>query len=95
MNHPTVFADFHNADAQGRLRLNCFGTAADLSSQRITLQDGLGLLLYSEDLQVEGDVCFSTDEHLWVAVIDWSAITEAPPTARGSDEQSLHQRRLA
>ena len=25
MNHPKVFADFHNADAQGRLRLNCIG----------------------------------------------------------------------
>ena len=26
MNKPRVFADFHNADPQGRLRLNCMGT---------------------------------------------------------------------
>lgn len=26
MNKPRVFADFHNADVQGRLRLNCIGT---------------------------------------------------------------------
>ena len=25
MNKPGVFADFHNADAKGRLRLNCGG----------------------------------------------------------------------
>lgn len=26
MSNPRVFADFHNADVQGRLRLNCIGT---------------------------------------------------------------------
>ena len=26
MNKPRVFADFHNADAKGRVRLNCAGT---------------------------------------------------------------------
>jgi hypothetical protein len=40
MNNPRVFADFHNADAQGRLRLNCIGTLEDLASQNIELQDG-------------------------------------------------------
>ena len=30
MDTPKVFADFHNADSQGRLRLNCTGTKASL-----------------------------------------------------------------
>jgi hypothetical protein len=40
MDKPRVFADFHNADAQGRLRLNCTGTIEDLARQKIWLRDG-------------------------------------------------------
>ena len=69
-----VFVDFHNADVQGRLRLNCIGTIEDLASQKIELEDGRVLTLYSEDLEVEGIVRYSPDENLWVALIDWEAI---------------------
>ena len=76
MNHSKVFADFHNADAKGRLRLNCIGTVKDLAQQQIVLRDGLSLTLYSEELEVEGVVQYSTDENVWVAVIDWNAIRD-------------------
>lgn len=76
MDKPRVFADFHNADAQGRLRLNCIGTIEDLASQQITLQDSQRLTLYSEDLEVEGQVAYSTEENVWVALIDWAAISQ-------------------
>lgn len=72
-----VFADFHNADLQGRLRLNCIGTVEDLARQNIQLQNGQLLVLYSEDLEVEGIVQYSLEENLWVAAIDWNAIKEA------------------
>ena len=35
MNAPRIYDDFHNADAKGRLRLNCVGTIEDLSKQHI------------------------------------------------------------
>ncbi len=70
MDKLRVFADFHNADVQGRLRLNCIGTVEDLARQQISLQDGQILTLYSEDLEVDGLVQYSTEENLWVAVID-------------------------
>ncbi|MEH2161666.1 MAG: hypothetical protein V7K38_11595 [Nostoc sp.] len=76
MNMPRIFADFHNADNQGRLRLNCIGTVEDLACQNIELQDGKLLTLYSEDLEVEGMVQYSTEENLWVAAIDWNAIKQ-------------------
>lgn len=76
MNTPRIFADFHNADNQGRLRLNCIGTVEDLARQNIELQDGKLLTLYSEDLEVEGVVEYSTEEKLWVAAIDWNAIKQ-------------------
>ncbi len=71
MSHPRIFADFHNADEQGRLRLNCVGTIEDLSHQNIKLQKGQLLTLYSEELEVDGAVQYSEEESLWVAVIDW------------------------
>mgnify|MGYP003390310368 CR=1 FL=1 len=74
MNHPRVFADFQNADPQGRLRLNCVGTIEDLAKQKIELHAGLGLTLYSEELEADGSVEFSDDEKLWVAAIDWNAM---------------------
>jgi len=76
MKKPRIYADFHNADAQGRLRLNCTGTVEDLALQQVALRTGQALLLYSEDLEVEGVVAYSTEEKVWVAVIDWDDIHE-------------------
>ena len=74
MNKPKVFADFHNADPQGRLRLNCMGTKEDLAAQNLSLREGQALVLYSEELEVDGMVQYSEKENLWVAVISWEAI---------------------
>ena len=86
-NHkPRLFADFHNADRLGRLRLNCVGTVEDLSRRKVTLVDGLQVTLYSEDLEVEGSVVVSSDEGIWVAVIDWDAIRRVP-ACESTEEQ--------
>ncbi len=95
MNHPRIFADFHNADAQGRLRLNCIGTVEDLAQQQIVLRDGLPLTLYSEELEVDGVVQYSTDENVWVAVIDWDAIRDVGSHTISSEDQTLQQRHIA
>lgn len=88
-----VYADFHNADAQGRLRLNCIGTIEDLARQRVELREGLPLTFYSDDrndqggldeLLVEGIVSFSSEECCWVAAIDWAAIRH------GSERRVIH-----
>jgi len=76
MSFPRIFADFHNADAQNRLRLNCVGTIEDLSRQNIKLQNGQLLTLYSEELEVDGVVQYSEEESLWVAAIDWEQIRQ-------------------
>ncbi len=76
----TVYADFHNADSKGRVRLNGVGTIRDLAEKRIVLSEGLRLTLSDDDLQTEGTVLFAEDERLWVAVIDWNAIRERAVT---------------
>lgn len=95
MNHPKVFADFHNADAHGRLRLNCIGTMEDLAQQQIVLRSGLPLTFYSEELEVEGVVEYSTDENVWVAVIDWSAIRTMGSQALAPEDKTISQRHIA
>jgi hypothetical protein len=81
MNSSKVFVDFHNADEQGRLRLNCVGSIEDLAHQRAGLSNGQSLTLYSEDLEVDGVVEFSEAEKIWVAVIDWDQIREVEELA--------------
>ncbi len=89
MNKLRVFADFHNADAKGRLRLNCAGTIADCERQGIVLRDGQSLIIYSEELEVEGVVHYSEEEKLWTAVIDWNAIREVEPIVPQSAIQDI------
>ena len=95
MKHPKVFADFHNADVHGRLRLNCIGTVEDLAQQQIVLRDGLPLTFYSEELEVEGVVQYSTDEHVWAAVIDWQAIRDMGSQALSPADTTLPRRHIA
>ena len=87
MAKPKVYADFHNADSQGRVRLNCIGTIEDLSQLQVELREGLVLSLYADDLDEEGKfaelradgvVSFSEEEHCWVAAVDWAAVHHAP-----------------
>jgi hypothetical protein len=89
MLKPKIYADFHNADARGRLRLNCVGTTEDLAQQGLELADGLHLTLYSDDLGedgkpddllAEGIVTYSNEDNCWVAAIDWEAIHHASDT---------------
>jgi hypothetical protein len=76
MSLSRVFVDFHNADEQGRLRLNCIGTIEDLARQQAELENGQQLTLYGEDLEVDGVVQFSEDKKVWVATIDWNQIRQ-------------------
>lgn len=76
MSYPRIWADFHNADEQSCLRLNCVGTIEDLSHQNIKLQNGQLLTLYSEELEVDGVVQYSEEESIWVVAIDWKLLKQ-------------------
>jgi hypothetical protein len=85
---PVIYADFHNADAQGRVRLNSIGTVSDLSRQQVQLREHLAVQLYSDDadeqgrerrLSAQGTVTYSAEEQCWMAIIDWQKIESKPP----------------
>jgi hypothetical protein len=84
MNYPKVFADFQNADEQGRLRLNCIGTIEDLSRQGTQLIPGNRLLIYSEELEADAVIEYSDQERIWVAAIDWEQIREVTEVSTSS-----------
>jgi hypothetical protein len=84
MNHPKVFADFQNADEQGRLRLNCIGTIEDLSRQGTQLIPGGKLLIYSEELEADAVIEYSDQEKIWVASINWEQIREVVEVSTSS-----------
>lgn len=94
VENPRVFVDFHNADDQGCLRLNCIGTLEDLSAQKIELQPGQHLTLYSEDLEVDGIVEYSQSEHLWIVVIDWDEIREIEENIDSCHTSGVSNRQL-
>lgn len=86
MAEPRVYVDFQNADPEGRVRLNCVGTAKDLAQQHVVLRPNMVLELYSDDadpngcpddLQVTGVVEYSETERCWVARVDWNAMHHA------------------
>ena len=79
MHKPTIYADFNNADPRGRLRLNCVGTMEDLVRQGVRLREGLQLVVHDEELEADGEAQFSSEEQLWVAVIDWEKVRQNQP----------------
>lgn len=95
MTNPRVFADFNNADPQGRVRLNCIGTIQDLNELQLVLQPGLAVTIYSESLEVSGVVQFSEEEGIWVADIDWDEIQDLEATSSSPAEQAVPRRHRA
>lgn len=61
-----IYADFNNADEQGRVRLDTDGTLADLKRHSILLSAGQRLTISDGEMGTEGVVEFSDEEQIWV-----------------------------
>jgi hypothetical protein len=70
----TIYADFNNADAEGRVRLNGAGTLRDLARLGMRLRDGMPLTIHDEELAADAEAVYSPSETIWVALIDWSLV---------------------
>ncbi len=72
-----IFADFNNADAKGRIRLNTKGSLKGIEEAGINLQPGQEIVLSDNDeFETLGLVEFSIEEQIWVAKIDWDMLTK-------------------
>ena len=81
MAAPSIFADFMNADPEGRVRLTCVGTTEDLARLGVRLANGLHVTIHDEELEADGEIEFSADERIWVAKIDWDAVRHVSRSA--------------
>ncbi len=82
----TLYADFNNADRQGRLRLNGAGTLGDLSRLGVRLKDGMTFTVHDEELAADGEAVYSAEENVWTARIDWSKTRAWTTTPIAFDE---------
>ncbi|MBD1362905.1 hypothetical protein IDJ77_03705 [Mucilaginibacter sp. ZT4R22] len=72
----TIYVDFNNTDAEGRVRLITNGALRDIKEKGIILKDGLEVLLDDrEDFKVKGVVQHSVSENIWVAKFSWKELT--------------------
>ena len=72
---PKLFADFNNADRQGRVRLNTNGTFADIKKLKLELKEGMQVLLHDDDcLETVGQLKYSDEENIWVAELNWDTL---------------------
>jgi hypothetical protein len=77
MSLPVITADFNNADVLGRLRLNLNGPVRDVQRLGLRLENGLRIVVSDHDeLEADGEVMYSEEEHIWVAKIDWNAFRD-------------------
>jgi hypothetical protein len=66
---PRIWVDFHNSDPQGRVRLNTVGTIESLNDLGLVLRSGLDATFYCFEREQDGEVAYSQEEHLWVALL--------------------------
>jgi hypothetical protein len=74
---PRVFADFQNADSDGRLRFNTAGAERDIRASRLELEVGMILELTDGELTATGVVEAPGPEGVWRLKIDWEKIDSA------------------
>lgn len=60
-----IYVDFNNRDADGYLRLNCYGTETDLSVLSIQLEEGMRLVASDGDITAEIVVLAPGEERIW------------------------------
>jgi hypothetical protein len=73
-NAPRIFADFNNADKQGRVRLNTRGAIEDFRAIGVEPTVGMHVLLDDmEEFCTEGVIEYDEIEG-WVAKIDWDKL---------------------
>jgi hypothetical protein len=68
---PRIYADFHNADKKGRVRLNTKGAIEDFRVHGAGPTVGMHVLLYDADEFCTEGIIEHDEIEGWIAQIDW------------------------
>jgi hypothetical protein len=63
-----IYADFNSQDENGRIRIN----PAEIAALPESLRDGLAVVLYDEEIQVDAEITGRDEFGLWAASPNWS-----------------------
>ena len=74
-----IYADFNNATEDEKVRLNTVGSLADIRKVRASLVEGMKVLLYDEELEVQARLTHAPDGENWLGIPDWSTREEVKP----------------
>jgi len=73
--YTVLYADFHNADQDGFIRLNSCGTLVDIKKKNIELESGDIFMFSDGELSIIGVVEKPGIEGVWRARIDWKKLS--------------------
>jgi len=69
-----LYADFHNADQDGLLRLNTNGTLSDIKKHKIIFKRGETFVFSDGELSAIGVIEEPGVEGVWRAKVDWKKL---------------------
>jgi hypothetical protein len=71
---PRIYADFNYQDEGGRPWLNCVGSKESIIRNNVTLEQGLQVVLYEDDFEVEAVLSFDEKRKVWLGIPNWDTI---------------------
>jgi hypothetical protein len=68
-----IYADFNNQDEGREIGLNAVGSLASIAEIAGNLAEGMVVVLYDDDLEVQAELKKSPDGKHWLGIPDWSS----------------------
>jgi hypothetical protein len=69
-----IYGDFNLADEQGRIILHTVGALEDIRLHEAELVEGSTVILYMDDVEVEGELVF--ENGIWLAIPDYATVRD-------------------
>jgi hypothetical protein len=70
---PRIYADFNNQNKSRAIGLNTVGSLASIAEIAGNLGEGMIVVLYDDDLEVQARLKRSPDGKHWLGIPDWSS----------------------
>jgi len=67
-----IYADFNNRNEDGFVRLTVVGSERDLTKYETSLTEGINVILYDEELEIDATLKRDPRLNIWLGVPDWT-----------------------
>jgi len=66
---PAIYVDWNEEFGHDLMGLHCPGSVADIEKQKLTLENGMRVKLYGDDLEAEAIIQFDQKGKIWMGKI--------------------------